>query len=150
MTETSNAIRAKTPWHLWAVGFVATLWNGFGCFDYVMTQTRNDAYLAAFTAEQRTYFESFPAWMEACWAFGVWGGLAGSILLLLRNRHAVTAYLISLAGLALSTLYQKFLSGIDTSKIMPPEAAYIDIAIWVIALALLAYAWWLRGRGVLR
>jgi hypothetical protein len=149
MTSSRIATAIKTPWHLWAVGAVTILWNTFGCFDYVMTQSRNDAYLSSFTVEQRAYFESFPAWMEAFWAFGVWGALAGSLLLLLRSRHAVTAFLISLAGLAVSTFYQKFLSGIDASKIMPSEAAYIEIAIWVIAILLLAYAWWLRWRGVL-
>ena len=70
----------KTPWHLWAVGAVALLWNSYGGYDYVMTQTNNAAYLAHFTAEQRAYFDSFPLWMEAVWAIGVWGGLLGGIL----------------------------------------------------------------------
>ena len=69
-------MRAKTPLHLWIVGMLAIVWNAFGAFDYLMTQTRNEAYLANFTDPQRIYFESFPIWMEATWAFGVWGGLS--------------------------------------------------------------------------
>ena len=86
MGETS-----KTPLGFWIISGLSLLWNAFGAFDYTMTQTKNAEYLAAFTPEQRTYFESFPTWMEAAWALGIWGALAGSALLLLRNRHAVTA-----------------------------------------------------------
>lgn len=139
---------SHAPLHLWIIGVISILWNAFGCFDYVMTQTNNETYLSAFTAEQRSYFDSFPAWAEAMWAFGVWGALVGSVLLLLRSRHAVTAFAVSLIGLLLSTIYQFGLS--DAFRIMPPEAAYITVAIWIVALALLAYAGWLRGRAVLR
>jgi hypothetical protein len=139
----------KTPMHLWVVGSLATVWNAFGAFDYLMTQTRNEAYLANFTDPQRVYFESFPIWMEATWAFGVWGGLAGALLLLARSRHAVAAFAISLAGLAASTVYQYVLS-------TPPEEMKsgtmigMNIAIWAIAIGLLWYAIRMRKAGVLR
>lgn len=139
----------RTPLHLWIVGVVATLWNSFGCFDYFMTQSRNAGYLAQFTPGQRAYFESLPAWMEAAWAFGVWGALAGSLLLLARSRHAVTAFAVSLAGLAVSTFYQQLMIS------MPPEfssgaAMGVNAVIWVAAIALLLYAMAMRRRGVLR
>jgi hypothetical protein len=139
----------KTPVHLWIIGIVSLLWNAFGAFDYTMTQTKNQSYLAAFTDEQRAYFDSLPAWADAVWALGVWGALAGSILLLMRSRHAVTAFGVSLAGLLLSTIYQFFISDVDAMAIMPPEAVYITVAIWIIAVALLIYAWWLRGTAPL-
>jgi hypothetical protein len=135
--------------HLWIVGGVSVLWNAFGCFDYLMTQTRNQTYLAGFTDPQRVYFESFPLWTEAAWAFGVWGALAGSLLLLARSRHAVAAFAVSLAGLAVSTVYQYVLSA-------PPEEmktgamVAMNLAIWAVAIGLLAYALRMRRRGVLR
>jgi hypothetical protein len=135
--------------HLWIVGAAATLWNAFGCFDYLMTQTRNAQYLAHFTDPQRTYFESFPIWMEAVWAFGVWGGMAGSVLLLLRSRYAVAAFAVSLAGLAISTVYQYVLAspppGMDSGGMVA-----MNVAIWVVAIGLLVYAMRMRKRGVLR
>jgi hypothetical protein len=137
------------PLHLWIVGVLATLWNGLGAFDYLMTQTRNQAYLAHFTDPQRVYFESFPIYMEAAWAFGVWGGLLGSLLLLMRSRHAATAFSVSLAGLAASTVYQYVLTS-------PPEEMKsgamigMNVAIWVAAIGLLVYAREMRSRGVLR
>src|SRR3546814_13177448 len=86
-----NAI-AKTPVHLWAVGVLSLLWNAVGAFDYMMTKLGNADYLSAFTPEQIAYFQGFPLWANIGWAFGVWGSVLGSILLLARSRHAVTAF----------------------------------------------------------
>ena len=140
---------AKRPLHLWIVGVLATLWNAGGAFDYLMTQTRNEAYLAQFTDPQRIYFESFPMWMEATWALGVWGGLLGALLLLLRSRHAVTAFAVSLAGLAVSTVYQYVLST-PPEDMMTGAMIAMNLAIWAIAIGLLWYAMRMRRSGVLR
>ena len=142
-------MEGRTPLHLWIVAVLATIWNAFGCFDYLMTQTHNAQYLANFTDPQRVYFESFPVWMEAAWAFGVWGGLAGSLLLLARSRYAVAAFAVSLAGLAISTVYQYVLST------PPPEMTSgamlaMNLVIWAVAIGLLVYAMRMRARGVLR
>src|SRR3546814_16425474 len=79
-----NAI-AKTPVHLWAVGVLSLLWNAVGAFDYMMTKLGNADYLSAFTPEQIAYFQGFPLWANIGWAFGVWGSVLGSILLLARK-----------------------------------------------------------------
>ena len=93
---------APAPRHLWIVGVLSLLWNAFGAMDYVLTNTNNEAYLSQFTPEQLAYFIDFPAWTTAAWALGVWGALAGSVLLLMRSRFAVHAFGVSLAGMAVS------------------------------------------------
>ena len=128
---------------------LATVWNAFGAFDYMMTQTRNEAYLANFTDPQRVYFESFPIWMEAAWAFGVWGGLLGALLLLMRSRYAATAFAVSLAGLAASTVYQYVLNT-PPEDMMTGAMMGMNVAIWAIAIGLLWYAMRMRRSGVLR
>ena len=139
----------RTPVHLWIVGGLSALWNAFGAFDYVMTQTRNEAYLAAFTDAQRAYFDSFPAWMEAAWACGVWGGLLGSLLLLARSRHAVLAFGVSLAGLLVSSIYQYGMSS-PPADMSTPGMIAISVAAWPIAISLFVYALRMSRRGVLR
>ncbi len=111
MTQTET--RAAAPWHLWVVGILSLLWNSYGAFDYVMSQTRNEAYMAAITepfgfstSQAIDYFDSFPLWADAAWALGVWGSVIGSLLLLARQRYAMHSYAISLIGLVVCMAYQ--------------------------------------------
>lgn len=145
-----NTAKTRAPWHLWLVGVVSLLWNAMGALDYTQTQLRNTAYLDAmgYPAEGLAYLDAFPGWATAGWALGVWGALLGSVLLLMRQRHAVGAFVASIAGLAITSIYE---AGAE----MPPELAAIQpawfpLVLWAIALFLLAYAWTMRSRGVLR
>ncbi len=146
MTDTSP----PTPKHIWIVGVVSTLWNAIGGLDYVMTQTRNVEYLAQFTDEQRAFFEGFPAWAQFFWAIGVWGAIAGSLLLLLRSRHAVYAFAASLVGLAVNSVWQFGLSGVDMAKVFGGVPMVMTALIWLIAIVLLLYARRQKAVGVLR
>lgn len=141
--------RNRPPVHLWLVGGVSLMWNAFGAFDYTMTQTRNAGYLASFTPEQRAYFDSLPPLVVSLWAIGVWGAFVGSVLLLLRNRHAVTAFALSLAGLAGSTIAQFALLHAPDSLRTAGMLA-MNFVIWAVAIALLAYARKMLASGVLR
>lgn len=153
MTNGSNAGSARTPARspklLWVVGIVALLWNSFGAFDYTMTQTRNAAYLKMMTPEQVAYIETFPAWAVAGWALGVWGGVAGSLLLLARKRLAVPVYLVSLLGALVSQTYTfVFSRGLEVMG-GGAAAAILPLFILIVALGLFLYARSLAHRGVL-
>ena len=147
-----ETVAARTPAHLWIVGLVATLWNAFGCYDYVMTRMRNTDYLAQMMPGvdpngTLAYIDGFPIWAQFGWGLGVWGGLAGAILLLLRSGWAVWGLLLSLVGALLGLAYQMAnpMPGVEgaMAKAMP-------IVIIVIALALFLYARAMEKRGVLR
>lgn len=130
----------KRPMHLWIVGIVATVWNSMGPLDYTMTQMRNEGWLSAFTPEQRSWMDSFPAWAEAFWAIGVWSALVASLLLLLRSRHALAAYVVSLAGLAGTTVFQFFVAQPSATAMMGEGAAWFTAVIWISIIALIWYS----------
>jgi hypothetical protein len=144
-----EAVQARAPAHVWIVGGLATLWNAFGAFDYVMTQTKNETYLSQFTAEERAFFESFPGWMEAFWALGVWGALIGSLLLLGRSRYAVHAFGLSLAGIVVGMAYQ-YLAMEAPESLTTGAMAFMPWVILVIGMALFVYARNQAAKGVLR
>jgi hypothetical protein len=144
-----QAVSARAPAHLWIVGILAVLWNAFGCFDYFMTNTRNETYLAQFTTEQMAYFDSLPAWLTAFWAIGVWGGLAGALLLLIRSRYSVWAFALSLIGAVIAMGYQQFATTIPESM-KSGAMAIMPWVIIVIAAFLLWYSWDAGKKGVLR
>jgi hypothetical protein len=149
MSDTS-AVASKTPWHLWVVGIVALLWNGFGGYDYVMTNMGGAEYLRAheFTAPEIDYFLSYPAWMTAVWAIGVWGGVAGAILLLLRSKWALHAFAASLAAFVLSLVYTYALS--DGGTVVRAQFMYMNIFILALCVFFAWYAWFATKRGLLR
>lgn len=145
----SDARTMGTPWHLWAVGVASLLWNCMGAADYTMTKTHNETWLAAMTPEQMAWIDSFPLWANAAWAVGVWAALAGSILLLLRSRHAIAAFAVSLVGLLGTTIYQYGVA--DMPEGMDTSGAKIFCAmLWIVAIALLWYAARMQKEGVLR
>lgn len=135
------------PVHLWIVGILSLLWNAMGAFDYLATKLRLDSYMSQFSEAQLDYFYSFPAWFSAFWALGVWGAVLGSAALLLRSRHAVTLFAISLTGLIVTSAYTLLFS--NGVEVMGDGGAVFSAVIFVVAVLLLVYARLQRAQGVL-
>ncbi len=143
-----DAPRASPPAHLWIVAILGALWNGFGVFDFDMTPTANRAYLDKYGPEAMTYYMSFPGWFVAFWALGVWGGLAGSLLLLVRSKHAVTMFALALVGLFVTTVYQFVLSP-PPADLTTTGMLLMVLLTWAVAVALFAYARDMQRKGLL-
>jgi hypothetical protein len=131
------------PWHLWAVAAIGVAWNGFGVYDYVMSKTAGESYFRqmGMTDAQIAYMASFPTWMTAIWAIGVWGALLGTLLLFLRNRLASPVFAASLAAFVVSLIYSHFLS--NGAEVMG-DMAFMQ---WIVLAGCLFFAWYAR-RGV--
>ena len=149
MQQTASA---RAPAHLWIVGILSLLWNAFGCYDYLMTRMRNTDYLRSMMPNldpnaMLAYTDGFPIWASIGWGLGVWFGLGGSILLLVRSRHAVLALGLSLLGAVLGLGYQLMnpMPGVEGFM-----ATGMPIVIILIALGLFLYARAMEKRGFLR
>ncbi|MBT8067934.1 MAG: hypothetical protein KJO09_11890 [Gammaproteobacteria bacterium] len=145
--ETEN-IKQATPWHLWVVGVASLLWGAMGAMDYVMTQTRNEEYMTGFTPEQLEFFYGIPAWAVASWAVAVWGGVLGSILLLLRRRHALGLFIASLIGMFITSI-QNFVFSNGFEVMGDPFSLTFTGLIIVVSIALVIYSRTMYQRGVL-
>ena len=104
----ATAYSGPAPKHLWVVGILSLLWNGYGAYDYTMSHIGGLEFFEAAGLDEAAFawFEAMPAWATAAWAIGVWVSLLGSVLLLLRSRHAATAFLVSIVGALCSFAYQ--------------------------------------------
>jgi hypothetical protein len=139
---------AKTPWHLWVIGVVSLLWNLVGALDFVMTQTRNAAYMAGFTRAQLDFYYGIPLWVVATWGIAVWGGVLASLFLLLRRRMAVPLFLASLVCMVLTDIHSYLISsGFEIMGGM--KALVFSSVIFVVGVLLLVYARSMGKRGVL-
>lgn len=139
----------KTPIHLWIVGAVSLVWNSGGGFDYVMSVTRNEGYIANLPPEAIDFLDSAPAWFNVAWPIGVWGSILGSLLLLFKSRFAGTAFGISLLGLIVSSLYTYGLAEQRTFEAGGTAALIFSIAIPIVLILLLVYSRAMTRRGVL-
>jgi len=139
------------PKHLWVVGILSLLWNAFGATDYTMTELGNLAWfeMMGFGAEELAWTQSFPGWAVAAWAIGVWGSVLGSVLLLMRSRHATTAFLLSVLGAAVSFAYQ-FTADDKPASMAGGAAVAIPVAIMILIVAQWYYARRQAAAGVLR
>lgn len=150
MTEnemTAAETPRKTPIHLWIIGVLALLWNAMGAFDYLATQLEAEFYMNQFSEEQLAYFSSIPAWAVSGWAIAVWSALLGSIGLLMRKKWALWTFVVSLAGMLVSSIYTYGLS--NGAEMMGTGGLIFSIVIWGIGIFLVFYARSQVSRGVL-
>lgn len=139
----------RIPAHLWAVGIVSLLWNGFGACDYTMSELGNAAWfrMMGLGEPEMAYVAAFPVWAVAAWAVGVWGSVLGSVLLLMRSHHAATAYALSLLGALVSFAYQ--FSTEAPASMQGGVAAIMPALVTILIVAQWYYARRMTAAGVL-
>lgn len=103
MTATSLPPRSSRAaiWLL-AASLGGIAWNIFGVVQFAgsVTATEVSLVVSGLTTEQAAVMTGYPVWMTAAFAVGVFGGLVGSVLLLLRKAAAGPVLAASLAAYA--------------------------------------------------
>lgn len=90
MSDNRTAVRAPAWFGVAAIG--ALLWEILGCGLFVMQVITDPATLPR---DQQAILIATPQWMNIAWGFAVVTGLAGAILMLMRNRRAEPLLLLS-------------------------------------------------------
>jgi hypothetical protein len=144
---------AKAPVQLWIVGLLSLIWNAFGCYDYLMTRMRNEEYFRSMDIDPQAmlaWVDGFPFYAQFGWGLGVWMGLAGSVLLLMRHRWAVPAFALSLLGAVVGLGYLIYLAPPAPPPMDEGAMAMMPWVIIIVAAALYYYAHRQQKAGVLR
>lgn len=148
-----DAQTATTPWHLWVVGLLALLLNAFGCTDYTMTRLHNMEWLSMGGGDPEAmlaWIDSFPIYAQFGWGLGVWMGLIGCVLLLMRHRWSVPVLGLSVLGALLGLGYQIIaappLPGTEGNAMMT-VMPYVIIAV---AIGLFLYGRAMSNKGLLK
>ncbi|MDH5824715.1 hypothetical protein QFW77_17225 [Luteimonas sp. RD2P54] len=138
----------KPPATLWMVAAAALVWNLIGVAMFFLQTNLGPEGIAALPPEQQQVYAAMPAWLDIPYGIAVFGGVLGSIALLLRRRWAVAMFAVSL----LAVLVQ--MAGVYalTPAWEVSGAAGLPMALLVLALAgfLLWYARRAAARGWLR
>lgn len=144
MTTADTPAAAKAPWHFWLVAIVGLFWNGFGGVDYTMSHVQGEAWYRQMGMSEAiiAHMESYPSWMHAVWAIGVWGSVVGTVLLLLRSKWAFHAFAVSIVGALGNFAYTMANPG--------PMDLVMPMVIIVICAFYIWYSWTMTKRGILR
>lgn len=139
----------KTPTHLWVVGILALLFNAMGAVDYLAMRFKMEAYVAQLTDEMMAYYDSFPVWMEIAWPLSVWSAVIGAVLLLMKNKMAVTAFAISTIAYLVAAVHT-FGVNPPPEGVSTPGSMIFSIVIGLQLALLWYYARNMTAKGVLR
>lgn len=150
----ATTAQSRTPIHLWIIGGLSLLWSCFGAYDYVMTRMRDTDYIASAMPgvdpqAALAWIDRFPLYAQLGWGLGVWMGLLGSVMLLVRSRWAVGAYGLSLVGAVLGLGYQ-IVAAPPLEGAHGPMMTVMPYVIILLALGLFLYARAMAKKGLLR
>ena len=132
----------KAPISFWVVAGLGLVWNGFAVIVYWLTATQDAQTIAHTPPDMARALAVTPVWAITAWGLAVIAAFAGSVLLVFRRRLAVPAFVTSLAGLLVLTMYQ-------IASDMPMSLMQV-VMIWVVALFLLRFSSSEAGKGLLR
>ena len=102
---------AEVPISFWVITVLGLLWNTFGAYLYMLSKLDPVTAMAEASPAMRDYVATMPLWAHIGWSLGIWGSAAGSVLMLVRSRYAVPAFLISLLG-ALTSFAAQAMAGV--------------------------------------
>lgn len=88
------------PKWFWICAGLGLAWNMFGVVQFVGTAlaSQEGLMMSGMTEAQAQLYFGLPVWMNIAFAIGVFGGLLGSALLLLRRKQSVPVFAVSLAA----------------------------------------------------
>ncbi len=140
--------RTPAPWfRIVAVLFV--LWGLAGVYAFYVQATMGATALAALSDYDRRFHLALPVWFDWVYGIATWGGLLGSIALLMRRRWAAGLFAASL--LAVAVQFGWVFAATDLIAVKGAGATVpFPLVIFAIALFQLATARHGISRGWLR
>lgn len=122
-----NDKQIKIPTWFRVVAWITFAWYLLGVFQYLMQVTVGPEYLSRMTAAERDMFEKIPAWATAAFATGVFSGLLGAILLLIKRHEAKYLFYISLLAILVQMFHYLFIS--HAIDMYGPAAAFTPLMV---------------------
>jgi len=142
MSET----RSKTFIGFWVIAIAALIWNLMGAANFLFQM--NPENIALMPDTHRALIEDRAVWTTAGFAAGVFGGVIGAILMMLRRIWAVPAFALSLIGVLVAIL--PTIGLIRDASLTTADVALMIVMPVFVALILWLYARKIAARGWLR
>jgi hypothetical protein len=138
-----NVIGASPPGWFRIVALLGVLWNCIGTWGY-LSSVGVVAPMMEMTAEETALVAGMPSWATAGFAVAVFGGLLGSLGLLLGKAWARLLLILSLLGMLVQFAWWLLMSG--AMEQMGGQSAVMPAIVVAIGVLLI----WLANMGIRR
>jgi hypothetical protein len=105
---------------------------------YIAQVTMSAETLQAMPENERALYESAPTWATAAFAIAVWGGVLGSILLLIRKKWATAVFIVSFIGIVVQMIHSFFIS--NSFEVYGPGGLAMPIMVLVFGAGLIWFS----------
>ena len=148
MSTTIPLLARPAPRWLAVVALLGLGWNLFGVYQFIVSSggTLESLTKQGMTLEQAQLYLGLPLWMSVSFAIGVFGGVAGCLLLWRRRRIAVPVLALSLVSCLV--LYAGDVA-LGVFAVFGAPQVIILTTVVAIAAALLLVARWARRHDYL-
>lgn len=133
----NTEIKTSVPKWFWVVSTLALLWYLMDMSAFFMRTLMLQDMLKQMPNVQQNLYLSMPSWVNMVFAAEVFGGVLGSLCLLLKKRWALILYGISIAGVLLQTCYVYFLS--DAISVMGTAAIAMPLVAIIIGTVMIFF-----------
>ncbi len=145
MTEnTAQSQKVSVPVWFWVVSIVGLLWFLMDCSAFYMRLFPGES-MANMPENQQMLYKTMPSWVNIVFAFEVFGGLLGSIGLLLRKKWALLLFIVSTLGVLCQSIYIWFLS--DAIDVMGAMAIVMPVVALAIGVTMILFSKMSIARG---
>lgn len=147
--ETENKPKKNQPTKFfYLIAGLAFIWNLLGVMAFVGQIFTSSEMIAQMPQAEQKLYNSTPIWATAAFAFAVFGGTLGSLVILMRREFALKLLILSLIGVLIQMFHSFFIS--DSIKVYGLSAIVMPIMVVTIAIALILWTKHLSVKGVLR
>ncbi len=130
------------------IAISAIAWNTLGLLAFIMQITISQESINSLSQAEQDLYNNIPLWNTIAYAIAVFGGLLGSIFLLLRKKISVTFYLLSLIGIFVQTIYNFFIS--KAIAVYGYGSAILPLFVLLLGVFLFFYSKQMKEQGVLK
>ncbi|MBL4671182.1 MAG: hypothetical protein JKX81_02890 [Arenicella sp.] len=133
----NTEIKTSVPKWFWLVAILALLWYLMDMYAFFMRTLMLQDMLKELPDGQQGLYLSMPSWVNMVFAAEVFGGVLGSLCLLIKKRWALILYCISIVGVLAQTCYVYFFS--EAIKVMGTAAIVMPLVAISIGTCLIIF-----------
>lgn len=136
--------KIKKPVWFTVVAVLMIVWDLLGVASFVMGPTLSAEMRNSLPPAEKSLYDNAPLWSTVAFGVSVFGGVLGSILLLLQKKTAKPVFLVAVVAVLVQMTYSIFV--VDSIEVYGPGGLVMPILVIFIAF----FQIWLTNFGIRR